>query len=357
MTRTTATRAIVFVALFLSASNRPFGQAKPTVGQQKIVLRDHVGETLQVCGAVAATQTDDKGTMRLDIDKPEPNQTVTFVISKVSKFGPGFSERISRGRICAEGKLERSGNYLQIKVEKAASLASEERVVPRPANFGAGAHDLLREPGIVAPRLSAAPPRGVYPDLAKEAERNGSVDLEVLVRADGSIGDARVLRSIDALWGLDEAALVAARQIRFAPGTLAGQPVDVITRVLVSFAKAPVSERPAGEVTLFAGYPLTPEPQDIVKVSETTGLRTILEVKPKYTSDAMRRKIQGAVELDIVVRADGTARVLRITKSLDPFGLDLAAITAAEQWKFEPGKKAGVPVSTRVMLMLEFRLH
>lgn len=79
-------------------------------------------------------------------------------------------------------------------------------------------------------------------------------------------------------------------------------------------------------------------------------------VRPKYTSDAMRNKIQGVVRLEIVVLADGTVGDVRITSSLDP-GLDAAAVEAAKQWRFVPAKRDGKPVAVRVPLELEFRVH
>jgi protein TonB len=82
------------------------------------------------------------------------------------------------------------------------------------------------------------------------------------------------------------------------------------------------------------------------------------EEKPKYTSDAMRAKIQGQVELEIVVLENGTVGDVRVTKSLDrTYGLDQAAMEAAKKWVFAPGRKDGVAVATRVGLVLEFRLH
>jgi len=83
------------------------------------------------------------------------------------------------------------------------------------------------------------------------------------------------------------------------------------------------------------------------------------EEKPKYTSDAMRAKIQGQVELEIIVREDGTVGEVRVVKSLDrTYGLDQAAMEAAKKWRFKPGvDKNGLPVPTRVGLVLEFRLH
>lgn len=65
----------------------------------------------------------------------------------------------------------------------------------------------------------------------------------------------------------------------------------------------------------------------------------IHEVKPNYTGDAMRAKLQGVVEMDAVVLPDGTidARSLKITRSLDVnFGLDDEAKKAVRQWKFRP---------------------
>jgi protein TonB len=80
--------------------------------------------------------------------------------------------------------------------------------------------------------------------------------------------------------------------------------------------------------------------------------------KPKYTPDGMRAKIQGIVELEIVVLENGTVGAVRVTKSLDrASGLDDAAVEAAKHWKFIPGTKDGKPVATKVPMQLEFRLH
>ncbi len=82
-------------------------------------------------------------------------------------------------------------------------------------------------------------------------------------------------------------------------------------------------------------------------------------VEPKYTSDAMRAKVQGDVELEAVVTANGTVGDVHITKSLDDkFGLDQEAIKAARQWMFKPGvDRDGKPTAVIVTLILSFRLH
>ena len=83
----------------------------------------------------------------------------------------------------------------------------------------------------------------------------------------------------------------------------------------------------------------------------------IREVKPNYTAQAMSAKLQGRVELDAVVLADGSVdpASIRITRSLDStFGLDEQAIIAVKQWRFRPGTFKGQAVAVRVAVELTF---
>jgi TonB family protein len=61
------------------------------------------------------------------------------------------------------------------------------------------------------------------------------VRLEGVVRPDGSVTDVRVTRSLDPVFGLDEEAIKAARQFRFAPGTRFGEPVSVLVSFEIEF--------------------------------------------------------------------------------------------------------------------------
>src|SRR5688572_2144962 len=60
--------------------------------------------------------------------------------------------------------------------------------------------------------------------------------------------------------------------------------------------------------------------------SDTKGLalpEVLREAKPVYTQNAMKEKLQGTVELEVVVGVDGTVSRVRVTKSLDKtYGLD-----------------------------------
>ena len=82
------------------------------------------------------------------------------------------------------------------------------------------------------------------------------------------------------------------------------------------------------------------------------------EIKPLYTADAMRAKIQGVVEITCVVMPDGTVSDARVTRSLDPvFGLDQEAVKAAQKWRFIPGMKDGKPVPVLITILMEFTLR
>jgi protein TonB len=86
--------------------------------------------------------------------------------------------------------------------------------------------------------------------------------------------------------------------------------------------------------------------------------RLIREVKPQYTAEAMRAKVQGVVWVDAVVLPDGSVGEVNVTKSLDStFGLDQEALKAAKQWKFMPGRRFGQPVSVLVSIELTFTLR
>ena len=86
--------------------------------------------------------------------------------------------------------------------------------------------------GIEPPRLL----REVKPDYTEAARREaveGDVLLEVIVLADGSVGEVRVVRGLG--FGLDERALRAMRQWRFHPAERHGVPVSVLVEVAMSF--------------------------------------------------------------------------------------------------------------------------
>ncbi len=92
--------------------------------------------------------------------------------------------------------------------------------------------EAIRVGGGIKPPTKIMDVRPVYPEIAQNARVQGIVICEVLIRPDGTVGDARVLRSIPLL---DQAAFNAVLQWVFTPTLLNGNAVPVIMTVTVSF--------------------------------------------------------------------------------------------------------------------------
>ena len=84
--------------------------------------------------------------------------------------------------------------------------------------------------------------------------------------------------------------------------------------------------------------------------------RILAQVRPVYTSDALARRVQGSVVLELVVTQEGLPIAIRTVRSLDA-GLDAEAISAVRQWRFAPGRLAGSPVDVLVTVVLDFSIR
>ena len=61
-------------------------------------------------------------------------------------------------------------------------------------------------------------------------------------------------------------------------------------------------------------------------------------VEPKYGEFAVRDKVQGAMQLRLVVDANGVPQRIAISRPLG-YGLDASAVEAMKKWRFAPGTK------------------
>lgn len=102
-------------------------------------------------------------------------------------------------------------------------------------------------------------------------------------------------------------------------------------------------------------------PTDVVrekdlKKSGGTSPEVLYEMKPAYTPEAMRAKVQGTVGMEAVVFADGTVGPVRVTRSRDR-DLDIAAVAALKGWRFRPATLNGAPVPAIVEVEMTFTLR
>lgn len=91
-----------------------------------------------------------------------------------------------------------------------------------------------RPPGVTLPS-PLVETKPVYNDAAMKAGIEGTVLLETIVLADGSVGDVKVVRSLDTMYGLDQAAIDAMKQWRFRPAMKDGSPLRVAVSVEMTF--------------------------------------------------------------------------------------------------------------------------
>ncbi|MGC1647223.1 MAG: energy transducer TonB [Candidatus Sulfotelmatobacter sp.] len=87
-----------------------------------------------------------------------------------------------------------------------------------------------------------------------------------------------------------------------------------------------------------------------------TAPRVIYGPEPQFSDEARKAKYQGTVVLWLVVGSDGRTHDIRVRQSLG-MGLDEKAIEAIRQWKFEPGRKDGIPVAVQVDIEVNFHLY
>jgi TonB family protein len=78
-------------------------------------------------------------------------------------------------------------------------------------------------------------------------------------------------------------------------------------------------------------------------------------VEPEYSEQARKGKLQGSIQLSLVVDPTGTPTQIAVLRPLG-MGLDEKAIEAVSQWKFTPGQKNGTPVPVSTQVEITFHM-
>jgi TonB family protein len=190
-----------------------------------------VGATKVVCGAVGGVRRqgpDESGATILDLDVGYPNQPATVVVSTLIRreLGPNFDSRVAPLDVCAIGKIEKARDGIQVRITDETNLLGAARPpATRPEDFFGV--PLAESAGIAMPRLvRRVEPQ--YPARAMRAKVQGTVVVEAVVQAGGTVGAARITRSLDALHGLDDEALRVVRLWRFGPAVPGIHLVDAV---------------------------------------------------------------------------------------------------------------------------------
>lgn len=156
---------------------------------------------------------------------------------------PGISGGDLKERI---GRIMRNEQGLPLgTARRAVLIAAVAAVLLVPALRPAGAAPAMPQAQdddsskVHRPGRDVKPPRlrkevkPQYSERAKAEKIEGEVLMECVVKADGTVGDIKIVRSLDA--ELDQAAVDAARHWEFDPGTRNGKPVDVLVTIAMAF--------------------------------------------------------------------------------------------------------------------------
>ena len=93
---------------------------------------------------------------------------------------------------------------------------------------------------------------------------------------------------------------------------------------------------------------------DGVVMDYDQGPKPIRITQPKYPPEAFVKKIEGTVEVEIVIDSTGHVSQARVVRSIP--ALDRAALDTVKQWVFSPAIKGGRPVATVASAPVTFRI-
>lgn len=228
--------------------------------------------------------------------------------------------------------------------------------------------------------IDAPPPavmtetRAPYPPRAFVDGVTGLVIVEAVVGKDGKVKQARAAQSVPAL---DDAAVQAVKNWRFAPTNRNGQIVEVVVYLPLRFGQT--RDMWASDWMQMArfyfqrGLPQLADTaldtarnraqRDYDRYGEISGVNgtagklsvppTRLKwVPPVYPPEALRAGISGAVSLQVLVDRFGDVGRVVVLKPLPM--LDLAAQEAVMQWKFMSAQANGQPVSASLSTIVTF---
>ncbi|HET7217912.1 MAG TPA: M56 family metallopeptidase [Vicinamibacterales bacterium] len=163
-----------------------------------------------------------------------------FCLRAPAAFMAGVGGSTLASRI--ESILERKTPSSAGRAARLALAAVVMTAIGVPMATGAGAAYRAQEQQTVyRPGKEVSQPKLIkevkpqYTAEAKQARIQGSVGLEAVVLDTGEVADVTVVKSLDTVYGLDDAAVGALKQWLFEPGKKDGKPVAVRVEVEMTF--------------------------------------------------------------------------------------------------------------------------
>jgi TonB family protein len=293
----------------------------------------------------------------------------------------------------SSAKVSDLASFMKAEVEKSLETPPVTSLAPQDSVFQV-VEEMPEFPGGMQAMMQFIASNVKYPSIAQKNGVQGRVITQFTVGKDGSITDAKVLRSVDPY--LDKEALrVISAMPKWKPGKQGGKAVATrftvpvvfrltgdepekptlkirgkeVSKILVDGKEVPIGEfvenYPAA-ISSFAESDIhvTDATDQVFEVVEEMpefpgGMQAMMEYLAKnirYPAKAHEANVQGRVITQFTVGKDGAIRDAKVVRSVSP-ELDaeaLRVISAMPNWK--PGKQGGKAVATRFTVPVVFRL-
>jgi TonB family protein len=278
------------------------------------------------------------------------NITPPRLVKTVEPVYPDEARRARiEGTVVVEARVDVNGKVIDAKVlksipglDQAAVDAVKQWVyepmiingVKRPIVFTTTVRFSLSDEG-ATPAGGIKPPKlvtcvnPVYPEIARQAQVEGTVILEATTDEKGNVESVKILRSIPVL---DQAAVDAVRQWKYEPMIIDGKPRKVVFTVTVLFKLNP-SEKEKAYLKFAQGA--------VRAEGEIKPPKPLKVVDPVYPAEAKKAGVEGTVILAVKTDAAGKVQDTMILRSIP--ALNQAAIDAVKQWVYEPLIVNGIP--------------
>ena len=199
-----------------------------------------------------------------------------------------------------------------------------------------------------------------YPQPAKEKGIQGTVMMQFVVTESGSIGQVKVVRSVEA--SLDSEATRLCKSLPpFIPDRHNSKPVSVWYTLPITFHLP--GEQAAEEVTTNNYTPARSDAYTFKSVEQmplfvggNAALMKWIQSHMKYPASAKEKGIQGTVTMQFVVTESGNIGQVKVIRSAET-SLDSEATRLCKSLPpFVPGRHNGKPVSVWYTLPITFGL-
>lgn len=158
-----------------------------------------------------------------------------------------------------------------------------------------------------------------WPSSSLQKKESGTVEMLVLVKADGRVGDAKIVRS-SGYRDLDMTSMATVAKCRFVPARQNDQALASWFPFQHEWIPSRGSVKPVADLSTCA--------------------------KPQWPKESLRKEQQGRVTLAFLIDTDGKVSESRIEKSSGFPLLDMAAQQGIEKCSFTPGMENGEPAKS-----------